>query len=79
MRTHPINASDQSDALVFFDDAQRALHLSKGLSQSGYIAGPFLASVTHEMERARDGLMSGGKDEMKPYERMLHHYLEAAI
>ena len=51
---------DREQALVFLNDAQRALHLSKSLSQSGYIAGPFLSNVVQEMQRAKDGLLSGG-------------------
>ena len=73
---HPIG---ESDALVFLKDAKRALELSKSLSQNGYIAGPFLSGVAQEMERVKDGLLSGGSDNTKPSERMLAEYLEAAV
>ena len=43
--------------MVFFEDAYRALELSKHLSQNGYTAGPFLANVSKEMMRTKEGLM----------------------
>ena len=37
----------------FLDDALHALHLSKNLSQNGYIATPFLTNVSEEIKRAK--------------------------
>ena len=56
LQTHPI--ADQGNAQVFFDDARRALELSKHLSQNSYATGPFLANVSSELMRAKEGLMT---------------------
>ena len=73
--SHPIDHEDQQDALVFLGDALQALNLSKNLSQNGYTAGPFLANISLEIQREKEGLQK----EPSLEERMLANYLDAAI
>jgi len=73
LRENPID--DEEGATLVLDDALRAVHLSKSLSQNGYVTGNFLASIAKQMSKAKEEL------ESSPHarEQILADYLDAAI
>ena len=71
---HPIE--QEVSAMTFLDDAVRALSLSKSLAQNGYEAGPFLASISLEMERTKEELL---QNHPSPNELLISEYLDSAI
>ncbi len=71
---HPVE--QELSAMHFLDDALKALQLSKSLTQNGYETGPFLTSISLEMERTIEELLH---NHPSPNELLISEYLEAAI
>ncbi len=69
---HEISAS----ALHFLEDAVKGLQLSKSLTQNGYEAGPFLMSISLEIERTKEELL---QNHPSPKELLISEYLDSAI